>query len=79
MAQARIYEPVKPRVSDSIEKWNEYRTAKKVWDDALAKSKREKEAKTLMSRGDFAGADKVLKGSKGKGGKKTATKKRRSI
>jgi hypothetical protein len=77
MAVKKVYEPVKPKVADSIEKWNKYRDDKIIWDNAVAQKTREKEAKTLMSQGDFAGADKVLKS--GKGVKKTSAKKRKSI
>lgn len=67
---ARISKPTKPRVTDSIEKWNIYRTKEMAWQAALTKAAKEKEAKTLMSKGDFAGADKVLKAKTVKKGAK---------
>jgi hypothetical protein len=67
---ARISKPTKPRVTDSIEKWNVYRAKEMAWQAALAKNAREKEAKTLMSKGEFSAADKILKAKTAKKGAK---------
>lgn len=67
---ARITKPTKPKQTDSIEKWNTYRTKEIAWQAALAKAKKEKEAKALMSKGEFAAADKVLKAKTVKKGAK---------
>jgi hypothetical protein len=77
MTAKRIFQPTKPKVSDSIEKWQKYEADNIAWDDAVAKKDREKQAKTLMSQGDFAGAKKVLASGKGKKG--GAKPKRKSI
>jgi hypothetical protein len=77
MATKRIYQPTKPKQSDSIEKWMKYEDDKIAWDEAVAKKDREKQAKTLMGQGDFAGAKKVLASGKGKKG--GAKPKRKSI
>lgn len=58
-------------MSDSMKKWDIYREKQIAWNAAVENATREKQAKALMSKGDFAGADKVLKS---KGAKKTAKK-----
>jgi hypothetical protein len=61
---AKVYKPVKPKKTDSIEKHLKYAADLQVWNDALANKDKTEQVKELIRKGDIDAAMKIH-GSKG--------------